>query len=95
MTQWAVPDELLDRAAEAFDLTLEALVIRGQSCPHVLGIGVMGRAVKPPRSTNRTETTLRSSAWEGGAAFRGVAHSRQNLDPPVARTGPASRASRY
>ena len=56
-----VADELLDRAAEALDVGLHALVVRTQCRADVLGSARSERSVKPTRSTKSTETTFRSS----------------------------------
>ena len=46
-----VPDELLDRASEALDVGLDALVVRAEERAHVLGIG----AVRAPGEADEVD----------------------------------------
>jgi hypothetical protein len=80
-----IADELLDCAAEAFDLPFHARVIRTQRCADS-GSARSDRAVKPTRSTKRIETTFRSSAPVRSISASAEPHDQQNL----ARSGLSS-----
>jgi len=78
-----VADELLDRAAVAFDLLAQARVVGADARADVLnGSALSERAVNPTRSQKRTVTTLRSSSERfGSVSISGAVQKPQNSKP--------------
>ena len=72
-----VADELLDHAAERFDLVADTVVVRREMARTSSGSSVSAREVNPTRSTKMTVTIRRSSRDGAFAPASGRPHARQ------------------